>query len=366
MQITTRFLDLQKINQRNAEALRKAVTEVIGSGSYILGEQLEAFQREFAAYCGVRHCIGVGNGLAALALIVRAFDFGRDDEIIVPANTFIASFLAVTLGGATPVPVEVDPETMNIAADAIERAITEKTRAVMAVHLYGQPCDMEKIRAIANRYKLIIIEDAAQAHGALYAGKRVGSLGDAAAFSFYPAKNLGALGDGGAVLTDDDLLAANVRQLRNYGSDEKYLHVRQGTNSRLDEIQAAILRVKLPLLDIDNSARRKIAQIYINSITHPDIELPASIRQAEPVWHLFVVRCQNRVSLMDHLSRYGIETMVHYPIPPHRQTCYPELAGFSCPVTESMCEQVVSLPISPVLTAGQAERVASIINRWRG
>jgi dTDP-4-amino-4,6-dideoxygalactose transaminase len=344
------FLDLGKLHSSIRGELDAAYHRVMDSGNYIMGPELEAFEAEFARYSEVKHCIGVGNGLEALHLLLRAYDIGPGDEVIVPSNTFIATWLAVSECGATPIPVEPDPVTHNIDPALIGAAITSRTRAIMPVHLYGQPADMDPINALAAKHGLIVIEDAAQAQGARYKGRRAGSLGHAAGTSFYPGKNLGALGDGGAVLTNDDKIAEKVRQLRNYGSKVKYQHDIAGYNSRLDEMQAAFLRVKLSVLDQWNARRREIAQLYTRLLAGADIGLPAVPDYAEPVWHLYVVRSKQRDALRAHLERQGVSTVIHYPTPPHQQGCYRSLGLDGLPVAEMLANEVLSLPMSPMLT----------------
>lgn len=344
------------------DALDEAYSRVMASGRYILGGELQAFESEFAAYCDVKHCIGTGNGLDALHLILRAMEIGPGDEVIVPANTFIATWLAVSYAGAVPVPVEPLESTYNMDPARIEEAITPRTRAVIAVHLYGQPADMDPIREIARAHNLRVIEDAAQAHGARYKGRRTGSLGDAAGFSFYPGKNLGAFGDGGAVTTNSDSLAERVRLLRNYGSSVKYLNEDKGFNSRLDELQAAFLRVKLTRLDAWNDRRRLVAARYAERLaTLPGIVLPHVPHWAEPVWHLFVIRTKHRDVLQRRLAERGIETLIHYPVPPHKQGAYKEMAGRSYPVTERIHAEVLSLPMGPAMTDDDISCVASAL-----
>lgn len=357
------FLDLKTLSQELQEALDAASRRVMASGRYILGEELQAFESEFATYCGVKHCIGVGNGLDALHLILRAMEIGPGDEVIVPAHTFIATWLAVSYAGAVPVPVEPLESTYTMDPARMEEAITPRTRAVIAVHLYGQPADMDLICEIARAHNLKVIEDAAQAHGARYKGRRAGSLGDAAGFSFYPVKNLGALGDGGAVTTDDDFLAHRVRLLRNYGSPIKYVHEAKGFNSRLDELQAAFLRVKLAWLDAWNERRRRVAAQYLERLTPiPGILLPHVPDWAEPVWHLFVIRTPHRDTLQRRLAQRGIETLIHYPVPPHKQGAYSkEMAGRSYPVTERIHAQVLSLPMGPSMTDEDVSCVVSAL-----
>ena len=357
------FYDLRQVNARYAEALKSAAARVIDSGWYVLGEEVEAFEREFAAYCGARHAIGVGNGLDALALILRAYrELGalkEGDEVLVPANTFIATFLAVSQSGLVPVPVEPDPASFNLDPARAEAAIGPRTRAIVAVHLYGQLADMAALAELARRRGLLLIEDAAQAHGARHGGRKAGTLGDAAAFSFFPTKNLGALGDGGAVTTGDDALARQVAALRNYGSETKYHHLYQGANSRLDELQAALLRVKLAHLDEDIALRREVARRYREGIAHPAIVLPVAAREEGHVWHLFVVRCARRDALQEHLRARGIHTQVHYPVPTHRQPAYAALRGLSLPLTERLHAEVLSLPLSPALDTAAVEQVVA-------
>jgi len=364
------FLSLKDVNARYADELKAAVARVIDSGWYILGEEVAAFEREFAAYCGVRHAVGVGNGLDALSLILRGYkELGalkEGDEVILPGNTFIASFLAVTESRLVPVPVEPDPSTFNIDPSRLEAAIGPRTRAIMAVHLYGQLADMSSLAAIARRHGLLLIEDAAQAHGATLGQRKAGALGDAAAFSFFPAKNLGALGDGGAVVTDDEALAERVAALRNYGSEVKYHHPFQGVNSRLDEIQAAMLRVKLGYLEGEIALRREVARRYRQAISHPDIALPGTAHEEQHVWHLFVVRSSRRDDLQQHLRHCGVQSQVHYPVPPHRQPAYVELQGCRLPLTEQLHREVLSLPIGPTLPAEAVEQVIAACQSFGG
>lgn len=357
------FCDLGAVNARYREQLKAAAMRVIDSGWYVLGEEVEAFEDEFAAYCGVRHAVGVGNGLDALSLILRAYQ-GRGelkpgDEVLVPANTFIATFLAVSQSGLVPVPVEPDDASFNIDAMRAADAIGPRTRAIIAVHLYGQVANMSALAALAAERGLLLIEDAAQAHGARQAGRMAGALGHAAAFSFFPSKNLGALGDGGAVTTDDQDLARRVAILRNYGSATKYHHDVQGTNSRLDEMQAALLRVKLGWLDDEIERRRDVARIYRQGIDHPDIRLPKVESETGHVWHLFVLRSSRRDELQRHLREQGIQTQVHYPVPVHRQPAYASLHGTMLPVAERMHDEVLSLPMSAAMGIDAAARVVA-------
>ena len=374
-----KFLDLLKVNGVYRPAIDEAITRVLDSGWYLLGKECEAFEKNFAAYCGVKHCIGMANGLDALNLIIKAYGFGSGDEIIVPANTYIASILAISQNGCTPVLVEPDIQTYLIDPDLIEEKMTPRTRAIMVVHLYGHAVEMEKIWALAEKYNLKIIEDSAQAHGARYCGRRTGNLGDASGFSFYPGKNLGCLGDGGAVTTNDDALADKLRALRNYGSHQKYCNLYKGVNSRLDEIQAAVLDVKLKGLDADNQRRCDIAHMYGEGIKNANIILPcdcknnggipaavtdstAGMPSLQNVWHIFPVRCQVRDALQQYLSSKGIQTLIHYPIPPHRQEAYSEWNQLSFPITEEIHRTILSLPISPVMTDADVNQVIDALN----
>ena len=358
------FLDLGQIHQSVRQDLDAAYKRVVDSGWFIMGPELEAFEDEFAQYCEVKNCIGVGNGLEALHLLLRAYGIGPGDEVIVPSNTFIATWLAVTNCGATPVPVEPDISTYNIDASLIVEAITSRTRAIIPVHLYGQTADMDSINAIAERYELVVIEDAAQAQGAKYKGRRAGSLGHAAATSFYPGKNLGALGDGGAVLTNDPDIAEGVRKLRNYGSQIKYQHEFLGFNSRLDELQAAFLRVKMRMLDEWNSRRREIAEYYGNALTGTAIILPRESDNCEHVWHTYVIRSASRNGLKKYLQNEGIPTLIHYPIPPHNQSCYLPLRLNNMGLTERLANEVLSIPMHPCLTDEEVEHVAGKIREF--
>lgn len=354
------FLDLHLLHSEIESELLAAYSRVLRSGTFILGEELTAFEDEFAKYCGAKHCVGVGSGLDALVLSLRALSIGTGDEVIVPAHTFIATWLAVSIAGARPVPVEPDPRTYNIDADCIESAVTARTKAIVVVHLYGQPAEMDSILEVAQRHGLWVIEDAAQAHGARYKGRRVGVLGDIAAFSFYPGKNLGALGDGGAITTNNDGLAHKVRLLRNYGSTQKYRHELAGVNSRLDELQAAFLRVKLSRLDSWNAARQKVASQYLKRLhTAENIVLPAVLSEVDHIWHLFVIRCANRNRIQETLTSRECQTLIHYPTPPHLQPAYAK-SGFRpgmFPITETLASEVLSLPMGPHLSEEQVEHV---------
>ena len=353
------FLDLKAPHKELRAELREAFERVLDSGCYIQGPELKSFEQEFANYSEVEHCIGVGNGLDALHLILRAYNIGMGDEVIVPSNTYIATWLAASYVGATPVPVEPDVRTYNINPDLIEASITSRTKAIIAVHLYGQPADMDAINIVAKKYNIKVIEDAAQAHGARYKGRRVGSLGDAAGFSFYPGKNLGAIGDGGAVTTNDLELARKIRMLGNYGSSVKYHNEVKGYNSRLDELQAAFLKEKLKKLDEWNDRRKVIADEYHNKLAGRNLVLPFVPEWADPVWHLFVVRDLKRDQLQRILAELGIITMIHYPIPPHLQPAYAELnysqGDFN--LAEAMHKEVLSLPIGPHMTSAQINQV---------
>ena len=355
------FLNLKRVNAPHEAALQAAAARVIASGWYVLGQECEHFEAEFAQWCGVRHAIGVANGLDALHLILRAMDIGPGDEVIVPSNTFIATWLAVSQVGAVPVPVEPRADTANLNPELVEAAITPRTRAILPVHLYGQTAEMAALRTLADRHGLRLIEDAAQAHGARHHGVRAGALGDAAAFSFYPGKNLGALGDGGAVTTNDDTLAARLRQLRNYGSTRKYHHESIGVNSRLDEIQAAMLRVKLPAMDAENAVRQRLAQRYLTGLADVNVGLPRTVEGCDPVWHLFVVRVNDRDRVQQALTARGITTLVHYPIACHEQAAYTNHPWPALPVASALQHQVLSLPISPVHTEAEVDAVVAAL-----
>ncbi len=360
------FLDLKSLYHEMKLELDSAYQRVMESGRYILGSEVESFEKEFAAYCDGQYCIGVSSGLDALHLILRAYDIGPGDEVIVPSNTYIATWLAVSYTGATPVPVEPDERTYNINPALIEASITSNTKAILPVHLYGQPADMDAINKLAGEYNLKVIEDAAQAHGARYKGKRVGALGNAGGFSFYPGKNLGAFGDGGAIVTNDNILADKVRALRNYGSKIKYHNEIMGYNNRLDELQAAFLRAKLKKLDEWNECRKRIAALYLGKLKHIDsLVLPHIMEWADPVWHLFVVRSNNRDALQRYLNDNGIGTMIHYPIPPHLQPAYSDL-GYKkgdFPISEAIHSSVISLPMWPGITEDSIASVYISLNK---
>ncbi|MDR6196507.1 DegT/DnrJ/EryC1/StrS family aminotransferase [Siphonobacter sp. SORGH_AS_0500] len=355
-------LDMGRVNRPYEVQLSEAAQRVLTSGWYILGKELTAFEADWAQYCGTSHCLGVGNGLEAITLIFKALQLPADSEVLVPAHTYIASILGITNAGLTPVLVEPDLATYNIDPQQIEQHITKRTKAILLVHLYGKACDMEPIRKIAEKYNLRIVEDAAQAHGATYQGKKVGNLGDAAAFSFYPTKNLGALGDAGAITTSDPELARRIFLLRNYGSEVKYYNEMQGVNSRLDELQAALLRVKIPYLDDDNQRRQAIAQRFLSETTNPDVQLPPAETCHQDAWHLFVVRHPRRDVFMKELQALGIQTMIHYPVPPHQQKAYQEFSHLSLPLTEQLHREVVSLPLYPTLTDEEVSQIIAAVN----
>jgi dTDP-4-amino-4,6-dideoxygalactose transaminase len=358
------FLDLKSINESFNGTLEEATARVVRSGQYILGEEVASFERDFAAYCGVSHAVGVSNGLDALHMILRAMGIGPGDEVIVPANTFIATWLAVSFCGAKPVPVDAEPNGFNIDLSSVEAVITPRTRAIIVVHLYGLPVDVAALKSVLDRYHLPIIEDAAQAHGSMCHGVRAGALGHAAAFSFYPGKNLGALGDGGGVTTHDRQLAERIRLLRNYGSEVRYEHLEAGFNARLDEMQAAILRVKLARLDEDNQARQRIADRYSKGITGLNLELPNMPTGHTSSWHLFVVRSKTRDRLREVLAKQGIATGIHYPVPPHIQPAYAAmgLRAGQFPRTEAIHREVLSLPIWPGMTDEMIDYVIECLN----
>jgi dTDP-4-amino-4,6-dideoxygalactose transaminase len=363
------FLDLNKVNDRYSEELMDAAIRVFKSGWYISGEEKKTFEKTFAAYCSVKHCIGVGNGLDALVLIFEAYKYlgklQENDEVIVPANTYIASIISITRNGLVPILVEPHPQTFNIDSTLIRKKITPRTKAILAVHLYGKVAEMSAINQLAKEFGLLVIEDAAQAQGAVYNGKKTGSIGNAAGFSFYPGKNLGALGDAGAITTNDDQLAEILQALHNYGSKVKYTSLYAGVNSRLDEIQAAFLVVKLNYLDSDNKKRNEIAQKYLNGISNPLILLPNNPTQGEHVWHLFVVRVALRDVFQQYLEKEGIQTVIHYPIPPHKQQAFKEFNHLNYPITEAIHNEVISLPISPVMSNEDVQRVIEVCNAFR-
>lgn len=358
------FLNLAEISRPHQSELDAAYHRVLRSGWFVQGKELEAFEIEYADYCESRYCVGVGNGLDALHLLLVAYGIGPGDEVIVPSNTFIATWLAVSRCGATPVPAEPVLDTYNLSVDQVSNALSPRTAAIIPVHLYGQTADMDPINDLATRKGLVVIEDAAQAQGARYKGRPACSLGNAAATSFYPGKNLGALGDGGAVLTDDLAVAEKARTLRNYGSTEKYRHEVLGYNSRLDELQAAFLRAKLPLLHEANVARGKVATRYLCELAGLPLKLPIVPSWAEPVWHLFVIQTRQRDVLRQYLAQQGVETLIHYPVPPHRQACYPEFGHLDLPVAEQMGRELLSLPISPVISEAEVSYVVECVRSF--
>lgn len=358
------FLDLKPAYAELKDKIDAAMLRVAASGWYVLGAEVAAFEQEFAAYCGTRHCIGVGNGLEALELVLRAWDIGSGDEVIVPSSTYIATWLAVSAAGARPVPVEPDPRTANLDPERVAAAITPRTKAILPVHLYGQPADMDPLMELAARHGLKVLEDVAQAQGARYKGRRTGALAHAGAFSFFPTKNIGALGDAGAVTTDDDRLADRLRTLRNYGSKVKYVNIEAGVNSRLDELQAAILRAKLPALDAWNDRRRVLAARYLEKLAGVTcVELPHVPQWADPVWHLFTVRCRDRQRIGAALEAAKIGWLIHYPIPPHLQQAYASmgLKRGDLPLAERIADTIVSLPISPHMPAAHVDVVVDVL-----
>ena len=361
------FLDLKAINARHKSELLDISSSIIDSGWYIRGEYLKSFESKFAAYCGTSYCVGVANGLDALTLTIRAWkELGKlsdGDEVLVPANTYIASILAITENRLVPVLIEPHLSTFNINADRANMAVTSKTKAILVVHLYGRLAPMPELMSIAEQHELLVLEDAAQAHGALLDGKKAGSWGHAASFSFYPGKNLGALGDAGAVVTDDEELASMIRILGNYGSSEKYFNVVKGINSRLDELQAAILSMKLKVLDDDNDKRRAVAKQYCDRLNHPNIHV-LPLAGKEHVYHLFVIRSHYRDELAKFLNDKGIQTLIHYPIPPHKQDAYLGLNELKLPITELIHQEVLSLPMSPVLTESDIDFVIESCNSF--
>ena len=369
------FLDLKAVNQEHRQALIDAVTRVIDSGWYVLGMELKAFEQEFATYCGVEHCVGVANGLDALTLTLRAWkEMGRlkdGDEVIVPANTYIASVLAITENRLKPIFVEPDANTYNLCSQKVRQVITPRTKCLLAVHLYGRLAPMKALMAIAIEHRLLVLEDSAQAHGATMDGKSAGNWGHASGFSFYPGKNLGALGDAGAITTNDAELAHTVRALGNYGSINKYENLYQGVNSRLDEMQAALLRVKLKHLDVDTSMRRKIAVAYARGISNPLVRLPIDRQTTvsdlnHHVFHLFVVRVKQRAAFQAHLKAAGIETLIHYPVPPHRQQAYCAYKDLPLPLTNAIHQEVISLPLGPTMDINIVDEVIRVVNSFVG
>lgn len=367
------FLDLKSINNQYQQELKDACARVIDSGWYIMGKELESFEQNFSDYCGAKYTVGVANGLDALTLVLRAWkELGKlkaGDEVIVQANTYIASILAITENDLVPVFVEPDANTYNLSIEGIKSAITDKTKVILPVHLYGQISPMPEIMAIAQQHGLLVLEDCAQSHGASIEGKKAGNWGDAAGFSFYPGKNLGALGDAGAITTNDDELAKTLQALRNYGSHQKYLNLYQGVNSRLDEIQAAMLNVKIKYLDNETLIRQKVALTYLENINNPLIKLPLTAHeyrnnQQSHVWHLFVIATKHRDLLQKHLTENGIQTLIHYPIPPHKQQAYSQYKQLSLPITEKIHNEVLSIPIGPTMTNEEISKVIEACNSF--
>lgn len=363
-----KFLDLKKINAQYEQELKEAANRVIDSGWFLMGKELETFEKKYAEFCGVKYALGVANGLDALRLIFKAYiELGvmkLGDEVIVPANTYIASVLAVSDNGLIPVFVEPNIVTYNLDSSKIEEAITNRTKALLTVHLYGQNSIDDQMLVICKKYQLKLVEDGAQSHGATWNGKVMGSIGDAAGHSFYPGKNLGALGDAGAVTTSDNSLAKTIEALRNYGSHKKYENIYQGLNSRLDEIQAAFLNVKLKYLQVDIMERKQVANLYLEKIKNPAIILPKVLNEEGHVWHLFVIRTKDRDVLQKYMNDNGIQTLIHYPIPPHKQLAYKKMNEDSYPITEKIHEEVLSLPISHVMTKNEVEYVINVVNNF--
>lgn len=364
-----KFLDLYKVNELHRAEIDEAIKRVLDSGWYLLGKEVEAFEEEFAKYCGTKFCIGVANGLDALTLIFKAYkELGKlkdGDEVIVPANTYIASILSVTANNLKPILVEPELNTYLINPKEIEKAITPKTKAILPVHLYGRLCDMESINSIAKKHNLIVVEDSAQAHGAVRNGVKAGAFGNASGFSFYPGKNLGCLGDGGCVTTNDEELANAIKALHNYGSHKKYNNIYKGVNSRLDEIQAAALRVKLKYLDEENEKRRSVAKYYCENMNNPLVTLPL-LGDKDEIWHVFPVRVKNRDAFQKYLTDNDIQTIIHYPIPPHKQQAYKEWNKLSFPITEQIHNEIISLPISQVMIKSEIEDLVKSVNEYKG
>jgi len=362
------FLNLKRINERYKDELKVACDRVIDSGWYIMGKELNAFEEAFSNWCGTKYTIGVANGLDALILVIKAWkEMGKlqdYDEVLVPANTYIATVLAITQNNLTPLFVEPDEKTFNISIEGLKNNITPNTKAILPVHLYGKACQMDEIMKFAKEKNLLVLEDCAQAHGASISEIKVGNWGDAGAFSFYPGKNLGALGDAGAITTSDPNLYKVLLALRNYGSHKKYENIYQGVNSRLDEMQAAILNVKLKYLDVDNNERRKIANRYLDEIKNPHVSLPSNNIDDEHVWHLFVLKTKKRAELIAHLDKWEVKTLIHYPIPPHKQLAYQQYKNYSLPVTENIHNEILSLPIEQSMTNDEVETVINAINSF--
>ena len=362
------FNNLQKLNAAYESSFKEKFNQFLQKGWYILGNEVSGFETNFAAYCGTKHCIGVGNGMDALTLILKSYielgTLNKNDQIIVPANTYIATILSIIESGLTPILIEPSLENYNLDPDLIEAKLTSKTKAILVVHLYGQVCNMELIENISLRNKLLIIEDAAQSHGAVYKNKKVGNLGNAAGFSFYPGKNLGALGDGGAITTNNTILANTIKSIRNYGSEKKYINNIKGVNSRLDELQAAFLNIKLPYLDRDNNIRKKIAHRYLSGIKNSKLLLPKVMNEESHVFHLFVIRTKDRASLQAHLSNNNIDSMIHYPVSPHKQKALSEFKDLLLPITEKIHNEVLSIPLNPILENNEVELIIKVLNSY--
>tara|TARA_Y100000590_G_scaffold11104_2_gene13676 strand:+ start:2419 stop:3519 length:1101 start_codon:yes stop_codon:yes gene_type:complete len=358
------FLELGLTYKELKTEIDEAIQQVLDSGEYILANEVDIFEKEFAEYCGAKYCVSVGSGLDALRLVLHAWNIGSGDEVIVPAHTFIATWLAISHTGAMPIPVDVNEKTFNIDTSLIEKAITKNTKAIIPVHLYGQIADMESIKHIANKYNIKVLEDAAQAHGSMYNKKKSGNIGNAAAFSFYPGKNLGAYGDGGAITTNSSELAKKIRLLRNYGSITKYSHITIGFNNRLDELQAAILRVKLKYLDRHNRLRSKIANFYYNNIDNDKIKLPYWSGHSDHVFHLFVIRVKKRNNLQELMMKKGFQSLIHYPTPPHKQDAYKNLNKLYFPITEKISREVLSLPIGPFININSLKGLVAVLNKY--
>ena len=362
------FLDLKKINQNYKHELIEAMEHCLDSGWYIKGQKLARFEKEFADYCNVDYCVGVGNGLDALILIIRGYIelgvFSEGDEIIVPANTYIASILSITQNNLKPIMVEPEEGTWNLSVEKVENAITPRTKAILAVHLYGQTCDMDPLVDVAQKHNLKVIEDSAQAHGARYKGRKAGSLGDASGFSFYPGKNLGALGDGGAITTNDSALYDVVKTISNYGSEKKYVNKYKGVNSRLDELQAGFLSIKLKYLDSDNLKRRKVAEYYLANIRNDKVKLPIVAAENEHVWHVFTLLVKDRINFQNYMESNEVQTIIHYPIPPYKQEAYAEFSHLHLPLTDRVHAQIISIPISPVLDFEDYNKIVELINLY--
>lgn len=363
------FLNLKRINEKYNAELKEACSRVIDSGWYIMGKELQSFEGEFSKWCNSKYTIGVANGLDALILVLKAWvilgKIKKGDEVLVPANTYIATILAITQNGLVPVLVEPNELTLNINVEIIEEKITERTKVILPVHLYGKACQMNKIMEIANRYGLLVLEDCAQAHGAIFSNKKIGTWGNAGAFSFYPGKNLGALGDAGAITTDDDELYNVLLALRNYGSHKKYENLYQGMNSRLDEIQAAMLSIKLKYIDINNQYRKDIARQYLSNIKNNLINLPKNESEEEHVWHLFVIRTSYRKELIKHLELLNIQSLIHYPIPPHKQLAYKDMNSENLPITERIHSEILSLPLDPTMSLSEINEVIDAVNSFQ-